>query len=112
MMKDLIINLDLFSNIEEIELSNIPNQEFDISINNKEYKIYIRTFVSDISYITIIKDGKTLLNSCNIKTDLDLLFLSGDDISMFFLKANNKTKAEPYNYLDFNNMIRLYYGII
>lgn len=111
-MKDLIINLDLFSKVAEIELSNIPNQEFNININNKEYKIDIRTFVNDISYITIIKDDRTLVNLGNIKTNLDLLFLSGNDVSMFFLQTNDNTKTNPYNYLDFNNMIRLYYGII
>lgn len=109
-MRDLIINLDLFKEIQEIELSNIPNQEFNINIDNKEYRIELRTFANDVSYITITKDSNTLVNLGNIKTNIDLLFLSGDNIAMFFLDSTDETKTSPYNYLDFTNKIRFYYG--
>lgn len=109
-MRDILISLDLFQEIKEIELSNIPNQEFNININNKEYKIELRTFTDDVTYITITKDSKTLLNLGNIKTNINLLFLSGDNIAMFFLESTNVAKIRPYNYLDFTNKIRLYYA--
>lgn len=109
-MRDLIINIDSLQEIQEIELSNIPNQEFNINIDNKEYTIELRTFTNDITYISITKDSKTLVNLGNIKTNIDLLFLSGDNIAMFFLDATDTTKTSPYNYLDFTNKIRFYYG--
>lgn len=109
-MRDLIIDIDSLKEIQEIELSNIPNQEFNINIDNKEYKIELRTFTNDITYITIIKNETTLVNLGNIKTNIDLLFLSGDNIAMFFLDFTEATKIKPYNYLDFTNKIRFYYG--
>lgn len=109
-MRDLIINIDSLKEIQEIELSNIPNQEFNININNKEYKIELRTFTNDITYITIIKDKTTLVNLGNIKTNIDLSFLSDDNIAIFFLDFTDSIKTSPYNYLDFTNKIRLYYG--
>lgn len=109
-MRDLIINLDLFKNIQEIELSNIPNQEFNINIDNKEYTIELRTFTDDITYITITKDSQTLINLGNIKTNIDLLFLSGDNIAMFFLDSTDTSKVTPFNYQDFTSKIRFYYA--
>lgn len=111
-MRDLIINLDLFKNIQEIELSNIPNQEFNINIDNKEYTIELRTFTDEVTYITIIKDSKTLVNLSNIKTNIDLLFLSGDNIAMFFLDSTGTSKVTPFNYLDFTSKIRFYYATL
>lgn len=109
-MRDIIIDIDSLKEIQEIELSNIPNQEFNINIDNKEYEIEFRTFTDDVSYITIAKDKKTLVNLGNIKTNIDLLFLSGDNIAMFFLDSTDTTKVSPYNYLDFTSKIRFYYG--
>ena len=109
-MRDIIIDIDTLKEIQEIELSNIPNQEFNINIDNKEYEIEFRTFTDDVSYITITKDKKTLVNLGNIKTNIDLLFLSGDNIAMFFLDSTDTTKASHYNYLDFTSRIRFYYG--
>lgn len=112
MTEDVIIDIDEFSSIYEINLQSIPNQEFSTTINNEIFNIDVRTFTDDRTYITIKKDDVTLCNNANIKCDVDITYFGGiRDFRFFFLKQND-IQDIPYNYTDFSTNIGLYCGVI
>ena len=111
-VEQTIIDIEAFSNIYEISLNQIPNQELSTTIDTNVFDIEIRTFTNDRSCITIKKDGVFLCNNANIKLGVDLTYFGGlDNYQFFFLKQNEQEK-EYYNYTDFDINIRLYCGII
>lgn len=113
MKRDVIIDYENLQNVYEILLDNQPNIEFNINIDEKEYIIEIRTFINDETYITISTETETICNYASIKTGIDLAYLSTlENVVFFFERTTDETKEKPYNYLDFNNNIRFYYGFI
>lgn len=109
----MIIDYGNLQDVYEILLDNQPNVEFNINANEQEYTINIRTFTNDETYITISTETETICNYASIKTGIDLAYLSTlENVVFFFEQTTNKTKEKPYNYLDFNNNIRFYYGFI
>lgn len=113
MKKDVVIDYTALKNVYEILLDNQPNVEFNINIDEKEYTIEIRTFTNNETYITIKTETETICNNASIKTGIDLAHLSTlENVVFFFERTTDKTKEKPYNYLDFNNNIRFYYGFI
>lgn len=110
--RDILIDFDTLTNIQEITLENTPNSSFSINVNNTEINIEIRTFVSGQSFITISTADKTLCNYSNIKVGVDLVYTGGVGFAIFFNRENDTTPTRPYNYTDFNTNIRLYYADI
>lgn len=111
MKKDIFINIDDFKSIFEIEIENIPNQEFDLNINEKTYTIELRELNERI-YITISRDTEILCLNSNIKLNVDLIYFSADDIAFFFLQKNNKWLDSNFKIENLVNDLGFYYGII
>ena len=71
MKKDIFINIDDFKSIFEVEIENIPNQEFNLNINEKTYTIELRELNERI-YITISRDNEILCLNSNIELRLNI----------------------------------------
>lgn len=113
MKNDILIDLNTLSEIYEIELQPIPNQEFTTTINNEQYKIELKTFLNEKTYITILKNEKCICNCANIKVGIDYAFLSADsELNNLVIFFGLNTNIADFNYKNFNKDLRLYFGII
>lgn len=110
MKNDILISADNLGEILEIPLDKTPNAEFDINLQNKEYKFEIRTLADDKTYITILSDDITLCNMANLKTGVDLLFFSPIENAVIFFSPTSDIIKDGYNYADFGDSIKLYYA--
>lgn len=109
-MISIIDTLDYFKEIYKIELQNLPNQNFDVYIENQLFNLQIRTYDSGRSTITIFKGNDVLCEEAPFLINMNLCFYSSiEDYAFFFLTSR---QLESYNFSNLGSEINLYYGSI
>lgn len=108
----LIDDLNIFSDIFEINLNNAPIQNFTTTINSNIYEIDIYTFIDQRTQISIKRNNEVIVRNADIKIGIDLSYLAKQETGQFFfIKKNNKNMI-PFNYSNFGDDISLCYGIL
>ena len=92
----------------EIELQNIPNQNFQLLVEEDSYDITLKT-IGDITYVSITRNSEVIITSTRAKPNQNILenvyqfnehgnfvFVSGDDEYPFF---ENFGVLAIFNYL-------------
>ena len=113
MKSDILVNIDNLKEIYQIPLSNIPSQDFNIFIQDDEYKFSLQTLSDLKTYLTITKDNNTICANAGIKCNVDLTFLSSHPCPfVVFFGALNESALNNLTYKDFNQKIGLFYGFM
>lgn len=105
---DLIEDLT-FQNVYEIGITPEPNQRFTATLENRAFEFEIRTYVGNVTRITIKQDGKTLTANNGIKDGVNLTYPIWDKGAFFFLRTSQSGEL-AYNFENFGTQLRFYYG--
>ena len=105
-----IDNLDIFKKIYEINITAEPNQSFDCYINDNSFSFDITTFSNNDTRISIKRGDEVLANNASIFFNLNLIYFSKFKGGAFFFIANENIKETKFNFENFNNGVRFYYG--
>lgn len=108
----LIINdIDIFSSLYKIELSNYPNQIFDFFLDDYNFIVEIRTYVQNQTRINVTLNNEILVNNSPVNiSNINLNYFSNFKKGAFFFLQNPNIKMENLNFNNFGNGLDLYYG--
>lgn len=106
------LNIDTFKRIYEIELTQEPNQSFDVFIDDYSFKFDIRTYAQNQTRISVSLDNEILINNAPVNTSgVNLNYFSNFKSGAFFFLQNKNEIIENANFENFGNGLKLYYGI-
>lgn len=105
----LINDLDFFDEIREIYINQYPNSEFTTTINNKIYKIEIKTFINNKTQISIFCDDE-FIGGGFIKCGVNYCYLNNKEKGAFFFLQTTNLNTINFNFEDFNTNIQFFYG--
>lgn len=106
------VNIDNFKNIFQIPLTQIPNQIFDVYVDNLSFKLEFRTYASDNTRLNIYLDNEIIVNNAPVNIDLyNLCYFSTFKKGAFFFLSNPNKYFEKVNFESFiKDGVNLFYG--
>lgn len=105
------IDINTFTNIYEIELSQEPNQSFDMYLGDDSFKFDIRTYAGNQTRINIKANDEVIVNYAPVNTAMvNLNYFSNFKKGAFFFWQNANKIIENPNFENFGNGLKLYYG--
>lgn len=110
-MKLSIDSPDIFKNIYEIELTQEPNQSFNVDIEDNVFTIEIETFINKNTFLSVILDNNYIIRYAGVNYyNLNLNFYSEFEHGAFFFFKNSLNFSNFSNFSNFGKDLRLYYG--
>lgn len=110
----MLVNLDDFKEIYEIPIFAIPQQTFDIYLNNVNFRIGLRTYLNNETRLTIYENNELIINDAPSTYDMinfcEALNIHKKGAFFFFRNPRKIITENEINYLLFGTDKRLFYG--
>lgn len=105
------IYLDEFSALYEIPLLKEPNQRFDIYIDGESFILELRTNTDDKTFLSIWNNKGLIATGVPVSnTAVNLAYFSNFTKGAFFFLYNKNALIDKFNFSQFDDNLRLYYG--
>lgn len=105
------IYLDEFSALYEIPLLKEPNQRFDIYIDGESFFLEFRTNTDDKTFLSIWNNKGLIATGVPVSnTAVNLAYFSNFTKGAFFFLYNKNALIDKFNFSQFDDNLRLYYG--
>ena len=105
------IYLDEFAALFEIPLLKEPNQRFDIYLDGESFILELRTNTDENTFLTIWTNKGLIATGTPVSnTVVNLAYFSDFQKGAFFFLYNKNALIDKFNFLQFGDNLRLYYG--
>ena len=105
------IYLDEFAALFEIPLLKEPNQRFDIYIDGESFILELRTNTDDKTFLSIWNNQGLIATGTPVSnTAVNLAYFSNFQKGAFFFLYNKNALIDKFNFSQFSDNLRLYYG--
>ena len=105
------IYLDEFTSLYEIPLLKEPNQRFDIYVDCESFILELRTNTDDKTFLSIWNNkGLIVTGAPGSNTAVNLAYFSNFTKGAFFFLYNKNVLIDKFNFSQFDDNLRLYYG--
>ena len=105
------IYLDEFAALFEIPLLKEPNQRFDIYLDGESFILELRTNTDENTFLSIWNNKGLIATGTPVSnTAVNLAYFSDFQKGAFFFLYNKNTLIDKFNFLQFGDNLRLYYG--
>lgn len=105
------IYLDEFAALFEIPLLKEPNQRFDIYLDGESFILELRTNTDENTFLSIWNNKGLIATGTPVSnTAVNLAYFSDFQKGAFFFLYNKNALINKFNFLQFGDNLRLYYG--
>ena len=105
------IYLDEFAALFEIPLLKEPNQRFDIYLDGESFILELRTNTDENTFLSIWNNKGLIATGTPVSnTAVNLAYFSDFQKGAFFFLYNKNALIDKFNFLQFGDNLRLYYG--
>ena len=105
------IYLDEFAALFEIPLLKEPNQRFDIYLDGESFILELRTNTDENTFLSIWNNKELITTGTPVSnTAVNLAYFSDFQKGAFFFLYNKNALIDKFNFLQFGDNLRLYYG--
>ena len=105
------IYLDEFAALFEIPLLKEPNQRFDIYLDGESFILELRTNADENTFLSIWNNKGLIATGTPVSnTAVNLAYFSDFQKGAFFFLYNKNALIDKFNFLQFGDNLRLYYG--
>ena len=105
------IYLDEFAALFEIPLLKEPNQRFDIYLDGESFILELRTNTDENTFLSIWNNKGLIATGTPVSnTAVNLAYFSDFEKGAFFFLYNKNALIDKFNFLQFGDNLRLYYG--
>ena len=105
------IYLDEFAALFEIPLLKEPNQRFDIYLDGESFILELRTNTDENTFLSIWNNKGLITTGTPVSnTAVNLAYFSDFEKGAFFFLYNKNALIDKFNFLQFGDNLRLYYG--
>ena len=105
------IYLDEFAALFEIPLLKEPNQRFDIYLDGESFILELRTNTNENTFLSIWNNKGLIATGTPVSnTAVNLAYFSDFQKGAFFFLYNKNALIDKFNFLQFGDNLRLYYG--
>ena len=105
------IYLDEFAALFEIPLLKEPNQRFDIYLDGESFILELRTNTDENTFLSIWNNKGLIATGTPVSnTAVNLAYFSDFQKGAFFFLYNKNVLIDKFNFLQFGDNLRLYYG--
>ena len=105
------IYLDEFAALFEIPLLKEPNQRFDIYLDGESFILELRTNTDENTFLSIWNNKGLIATGMPVSnTAVNLAYFSDFQKGAFFFLYNKNALIDKFNFLQFGDNLRLYYG--
>lgn len=105
------IYLDEFTALFEIPLLKEPNQRFDIYLDGESFILELRTNTDENTFLSIWNNKGLIATGTPVSnTAVNLAYFSDFQKGAFFFLYNKNVLIDKFNFLQFGDNLRLYYG--
>ena len=105
------IYLDEFAALFEIPLLKEPNQRFDIYLDGESFMLELRTNTDENTFLSIWNNKGLIATGTPVSnTAVNLAYFSDFQKGAFFFLYNKNALIDKFNFLQFGDNLRLYYG--
>ena len=105
------IYLDEFAALFEIPLLKEPNQRFDIYLDGESFILELRTHTDDKTFLSIWTNQGLIATGTPVSnTAVNLAYFSDFQQGAFFFLYNKNALIDKFNFSQFGDNLRLYYG--
>ena len=100
-----------FSALFEIPLLKEPNQRFDIYLDGESFILELRTNTDENTFLSIWNNKGLIATGTPVSnTAVNLAYFSDFQKGAFFFLYNKNALIDKFNFLQFGDNLRLYYG--
>lgn len=105
------IYLDEFAALFEIPLLKEPNQRFDIYLDGESFILELRTNTDENTFLSIWNNKELIATGTPVSnTAVNLAYFSDFQKGAFFFLYNKNALIDKFNFSQFGDNLRLYYG--
>ena len=105
------IYLDEFAALFEIPLLKEPNQRFDIYLDGESFILELRTNTDENTFLSIWNNKRLIATGTPASnTAVNLAYFSDFQKGAFFFLYNKNALIDKFNFSQFGDNLRLYYG--
>ena len=105
------IYLDEFAALFEIPLLKEPNQRFDIYLDGESFILELRTNTDENTFLSIWNNKGLIATGTPVSnTAVNLAYFSDFQKGAFFFLYNKNALIDKFNFSQFGDNLRLYYG--